>query len=67
MNPDAIDRTGTHLVAFGAVFSPLWIHTLSDAATTFLPIMGVLWLIIQSIGYIYTTFWKKTDQHDSKN
>jgi hypothetical protein len=52
------DRTGTHMVAFASLISPLWLHTLSDAATTALPIMGVLWLVIQCAGYLYTTFWK---------
>lgn len=58
MNPD-IDRTGTHIVALGALVSPLWLHTLSDAATTALPILGCGWLLIQASVYLYTTFWKK--------
>lgn len=50
----------TNIVATGAALSPYWLHNLSDTATTVLPILGVLWLLLQAGGYVYDTFWKKT-------
>ena len=49
----------THTTAVGAILSPLWIHTLSDAAAVALPLLGVLWLALQAGILIYDTFWKK--------
>ena len=40
----------TNTVAIGAVLSPLWlerIQTASELAGMFLPIFGVLWLVVQ--------------------
>jgi hypothetical protein len=61
MIPDVptTDNTITHVVAVGAIVSPLWLHTLSDAATVALPILGCGWLLIQAAVYIYETFFKK--------
>lgn len=57
MNPT--DQPGTHLVALGALVSPLWLHHLSDASTTALPILGAGWLIIQATVYLYKNFYLK--------
>lgn len=56
---DAYD-TVTHITAVGAIVSPLWLHTLSDAASVALPLLGCGWLILQAALAIYKTFWKKT-------
>ena len=37
----------TSVAAACAVFSPLWLHTLSDGAQFLLPILGVVWLLVQ--------------------
>lgn len=57
--PDLTDHTATHIVALGASVSPLWLHHLSDASTTALPILGVAWLLLQATVYIYKTFFRK--------
>lgn len=64
MNPS--DNMNTHLVAVSALTSPLWLHSMSDMAQTILPIAGLIWLVIQAVVYLYTTFWKKPD-HDRKD
>lgn len=49
---------GTNAVAVGAVVSPLWmpwLQTVSDTAALLLPIAGLMWLVIQMLGY----FWRK--------
>lgn len=57
MNPT--DQPGTHLIAFGGLLSPLWLHHMSDLSQTLLPILGLGWLLLQAGVYIYQTFWKK--------
>lgn len=59
----------THIVATGAATSPYWLHNLSDTATTVLPILGVLWLLIQAGVYIHDTYrnWKKQRADDRKD
>lgn len=56
--PDLTDRATTHLVATGAIVSPMWLDHLSGLAATALPILGCLWLLIQAAVYLYQTFWK---------
>lgn len=53
MNP-IIDKTTTG-VAAGAVFSPWWLPTLADVSqisAQLLPIIGLLWLLIQIVHWI---------------
>lgn len=49
----------THAVAVSSATSPLWLHSVSDVATTILPILGVGWLLLQAYVYIRNNFWKK--------
>ena len=53
----------THIVAVGAAISPYWLHTLSDTATALLPIVGVLWLLLQAGFYLHDEYrkWKKPE------
>lgn len=51
---NSIDR-GTDAVAVTAVVSPVWlplINSVSEVSAVLLPIAGLVWLIIQIIGYI---------------
>lgn len=58
MIPDNPDHTATHLVATGAIISPMWLDHLSGLAASVLPIMGCIWLAIQASVYLYD-LWKK--------
>jgi len=52
INP-VLDRS-TDTVAVAAVTSPFWlpfIESTSEVAASFVPILGVLWLLIQIVGY----------------
>lgn len=53
------DFTFTNATAVASVTSPLWLHNMSDIATTVLPIAGLAWLLLQAGVYIYKTFFKK--------
>lgn len=53
------DFTFTNITAVGASTSPLWLHNMSDVATTVLPIAGLAWLLLQAGVYIYKNFIKK--------
>jgi len=57
--PDFTDHTSTHIVAVGATVSPLWLHHLSDLSQEVLPIMGLVWLVIQAAVFLYKTFLRK--------
>lgn len=46
---------GTDGVAVAAIASPFWLPslaTVSEVAAHLLPIFGVLWLVVQIIGYV---------------
>lgn len=49
----------TDAVAVGAVSSPLWLHETSGIARDLLPWAGLLWIAIQIIIKIHTTYWKR--------
>jgi hypothetical protein len=41
-------------VAVGAVATPVWwpaLNSISEVAAVVLPILGVIWLVVQMIGY----------------
>jgi hypothetical protein len=42
-------------VAVGAVATPVWwpaLNNISEVAAVILPILGVVWLVVQIIGYL---------------
>lgn len=50
MDQQSGNDTVTTVVAVAAIASPAWLdwlHTVSQVATTLLPIFGVLWLLVQ--------------------
>jgi hypothetical protein len=52
----------TTAVAAGAVASPFWLpslQTVSEAAATLAPIVGLVWLIVQIMSKVYDTFFKE--------
>lgn len=56
------DTPLTNVVALSAVVSPWWldlVQTVSDASAIALPIMGVVWLVIQIGLKLYPLFRKK--------
>lgn len=57
MNP--IFEKTTNTIAAGAVASPIWLPALADvsrAAAMWLPILGVVWLFVQMIVFLYKSF-----------
>lgn len=53
-NNTVIDRS-TDVVAGAAVASPIWLPWLqqtSEVAALLVPIFGVIWLVIQIVGYL---------------
>lgn len=46
-------------VAVGAIASPLWLNELSGIAAHLLPVAGLIWLTVQIIIKIHTTYWRK--------
>lgn len=58
MHSAVIDKTTT-TVAAGAVASPIWLPSLAEVSSTaaqWLPILGVAWLIVQMIVFLYKSF-----------
>ena len=52
-------------VAVAGITSPAWLPPLTDmsaVAADLLPIVGVLWLVVQIIFYLKTQFDKKDDE-----
>lgn len=53
MNSPLMERT-TDVTAVAAVISPVWlpiIKEVSDVSSLLLPVAGLLWLLIQIVGY----------------
>lgn len=60
--PDTPGVTVTDIAALGAVASPFWLHlvqVVSDGSAIALPIIGVIWLVIQIGLKLYPLFRKK--------
>lgn len=54
MIPDIIQERITNGVAVGGVTLPLWfdyVQSISEVAAAVLPILGVVWITVQMIGY----------------
>ena len=66
MTPNSMSTTLTNASAGAAVTSPWWLPALNDVSTVaaeMLPILGVVWLVVQISGYIIRLTKKKnTDE-----
>lgn len=52
----------SNVIATGAVLTPFWFPTLqqwSEIAAFALPILGVIWLVVQIVGYVLDKFKRK--------
>jgi len=55
---EAVTDTG----AVAAIASPWWLpslHDISQVAAEWLPILGGVWLAVQIVIKIHTTYWRK--------
>jgi|GEM_PF-6574049 len=55
--PEAILVKATNVVALGGVVSPVWLpmlDTVSQVSATFIPILSVVWLLLQIWRFVFT-------------
>lgn len=57
--PNTKSEAITDAVAIGAVFSPLWLHGMSELGKDLLPWFGIVWLVVQIAIKIHTTYFRK--------
>lgn len=58
MHSAVLDKTTT-TVAAGAVATPIWLPSLAELSSTaaqWLPILGLFWLAIQIVVFLYKSF-----------
>lgn len=55
----------TNVVAGAAVTSPFWLPILqnfSDISALLLPIAGLIWLLVQTIGYVQKSYKERKNE-----
>lgn len=57
--PQSKAEAVTDAIAVGSVSSPFWLHTTSEIAQVLLPIVGLVWLVVQITIKVHTTYWKR--------